>query len=259
MAYDSFINLKNQDHELWRRIIDNDQVGDRVESSVGDRNQDVSRTVTENVDLPADGFRNRGLHSGTNLVERSTNRSGTDVTRSAGGENTQRGKGSVKQIQPTVSDINEPVSSVGNRGQSGVDIQAVGQSSNEEADSGRSLNGGDLARADATTSSRSRSQGNMPERSGNATVARKTGVDAGVGDAETERGYENKDKAVLQGATVLADRADAKSRFGENNTIVSADRIEELRRRAKEKLSQLNSGFDTELFTKLHLLHIKNS
>lgn len=249
MAYDSFINLKNQDHELWRRIIDNDQVGDRVESSVGDRNQDVSRTVTENVDLPADGFRNRGLHSSTNQVERSTDRSGTDVTRSAGGENTKRGNGSVRKIQPTVSDINEPVSSVGSRG----------QSDNEEADSERSLNGGDLARADATTSSRSRSQGNMPERSGNATVARKTGVDAGVGDAETERGHKDNDKTILQGAAVLADRADAKSRFGENNTIVSADRIEELRRRAKEKLSQLNSGFDTELFTKLHLLHIKNS
>lgn len=48
----------------------------------------------------------------------------------------------------------------------------------------------------------------------------------------------------------------AKQRLGEGNTIVSADRIEELRKRAKEKLSQLNSGFDPELYAVLTELSV---
>ena len=49
-------------------------------------------------------------------------------------------------------------------------------------------------------------------------------------------------------------------KYGENNKLVSADRYEELKKRAKAKLNNLNSGFDPEMLaigTEMAMFHIE--
>lgn len=121
----------------------------------------------------------------------------------------------------------------------------------------------DVAKSQTVEGSDSRRDGTVPNAVEQINADRDSGSRVGVrGRNRTDRrGFTNEistriddggesyvQDAPRQSRQTTSQAEKTTTRLGEFNTIVSADRIEELRRRAKDKLSQLNSGFDPELF-----------
>ena len=82
---------------------------------------------------------------------------------------------------------------------------------------------------------------------------------AGIEKVQTENDGIQPTESVLDYAKRVADREEKKS-YGSSNKVVTSDRYEELKKRMREKLSQLNVGFDPELLaigTEMAAYHIE--